>query len=310
MEQPFQRILERARELGFIAAGFTRPGRPLFFKEFKAWLRAGMQGGMSWLENRLYLREDPSRLLEGCRTIICLAFPYPSKAPSTPEGYTVSRYAQPFEEDYHRRLRRKGRELVLFLETIFEGSRSRICVDSAPLMERSFAYSAGLGFIGKNNALIVPGHGSWVYLAEILTTADIAFPAVDPLKPRCGTCSRCIEACPTGALEAPNRINASRCLSYLSIEYKGEIPPEYGEKMGRCFFGCDRCQEVCPFNEGGVSEIPSLPPIREWLEMTEKAFQARFGPSALSRVSLSKLKRNIQVLTRRKNLGHNNGDGL
>lgn len=289
-------ILKKARDLGFIAVGFSRPGTPPYFDFLKSWIASGKHGDMAWVERHLDLREDPIRLLKDCRTVISLAFAYPAAKPATPDGYTVSRYARPDKRDYHDRLRNFCREITQVIHENLEDAKTRICVDSAPIMERSFALSSGIGFIGKNNSLIIPGHGSYLYLAEILTTAAIDFPKAQPMPPRCGACTLCIEACPTGALKHPFDLDARKCLSYLTIEYKGTISPEFGEKMGRCFFGCDRCQEVCPFNgNGGLTDI-SLPRLEVLLTMEEDVFEERFGKTALSRAGLSKLKENIRAV--------------
>ncbi len=286
-------ILRKALDLGFIAVGFSRPGTPLYFDFLKSWIAAGKHADMAWFERHLDLREDPALLLKNCRTMISLAFPYPEAKPATPDGHTVSRYAQPDKPDYHDRLRRLCRQIARVIHENRKGAKTRICVDSAPIMERSFALCSGLGFIGKNNALIIPGHGSYLYLAEILTTAAIDFPEAQPMAPQCGSCTRCIEACPTGALEGPFSLNASKCLSYLTIEFKGPLPKGLGKKMGRCFLGCDRCQEVCPFNgDSGLTEV-SLPPLKTLLAMEKDTFDKKYGNTALSRAGLGKLKENI-----------------
>lgn len=289
-------IAQKARDLGFIAVGFSRPGRPLYFDFLKSWIAAGKHGDMTWLERHIDLKENPCRLLEGCRTVISLAFPYPSAKPSTPDGYTVSRYARPDKVDYHDRLRQKCRALARLLERTNDGCRNRICVDSAPIMERSFALSAGIGFIGKNNALIIPGQGSYQYLAEILTTAALDFPDAEPMETQCGTCNLCLEACPTGALSSPFDLDARKCLSYLTIEHKGPLSKKSGEKMGRCFFGCDRCQEVCPFNRDRASVDVTLPSAPTLLAMDKEGFKNRFGKTALSRPGLEKVKDNLRAL--------------
>jgi epoxyqueuosine reductase len=289
-------ILKKARDLGFIAVGFSRPGTPPYFDFLKSWIASGKHGDMAWFERRLDIREDPTRLLKNCRTVISLAFPYPAAKPATPDGYTVSRYALPDKPDYHDRLRSLCREIAQVIRENREDAKTRTCVDSAPIMERSFALSSGMGFIGKNNALIIPGHGSYLYLAEILTTAAIDFPKAESMESQCGSCTRCIEACPAGALTKPFDLDARKCLSYLTIEYKGVVSVELGKKMGRCFFGCDRCQEVCPFNgDMGSTEI-SLPGLEAFLAMEEDVFEKRFGKTALSRPGLNKLKENIRAL--------------
>ena len=289
-------ILKKAHDLGFIAVGFSSPGTPPYFDFLKSWIASGKHGDMAWLERYLDVREDPARLLENCRTVISLAFPYPADKPTTPDGYTVSRYARPDKPDYHDRLRHLCRELTQVIHENREDAKTRTCVDSAPIMERSFALSSGIGFIGKNNALIIPGHGSFLYLAEILTTAAMDYPEVEPMESQCGSCTRCIEACPTGALKNPFDLDARKCLSYLTIEYKGVVSVGLGEKMCRCFFGCDRCQEVCPFNGDTGSTQISLPGLEAFLAMEEDVFEEKFGKTALSRPGLNKLKENIRAM--------------
>jgi len=290
-------FLQRAKELGFIGVGLSRPGRPLFFDRFKAWLSDRKHADMAWLERNINLREDPTRLLKGCLTIISLAYPYPRSKPETPEGFCVARYADPGAEDYHARLRRICSDLAGLITETYRGSRFRICVDSAPILEKSIACAGGIGFIGRNNLLIIPGHGSYFYLAEILTTAPVEFSTLDPGNNRCGSCTLCVDSCPTGALERPFFLDASRCLAYLTIEYKGKVGADYGKDLGKSFLGCDRCQEVCPFNKGKEPPSIALPPVGDFLTMDEALFEKSFGWTALGRPGLRKLQTNIQALT-------------
>jgi len=250
---------------------------------------------MSWLERHQDLRKHPSKILDSCRTVISLAYPYGAGKPSTPEGLTTARYTEPEAADYHIRLRALGRRLAETVDRLFPGSRSRVCVDSAPILERSFAYLSGIGFIGKNNMLIIPGHGSYIFLAEILSTAVIESPETGSMPSRCGSCTRCIEACPSGALEGPYSINASRCISYLSVEHPGRLDLATAGKMGSCFFGCDVCQEVCPYNPK-TGPQPSLPSARECLEMENEDFRRRFGKTAFARAGLDKIRGNIRAV--------------
>jgi epoxyqueuosine reductase len=289
-------LQNRARELGFAAIGFSRPATPLFFDEFRAWLRAGKHGDMAWLARNLDIRKDPRRLLKECQTIISLAYPYSAQQPGTPEGLTTARYTEPQKTDYHPRLRRLAKQFAESIHHKDPQARSRVCVDSAPILERSFAYSAGIGFFGKNNMLIVPGHGSYLFLVEILTTALIQYQEISPLKSRCGSCARCVDACPTGALRAPYSLNASRCLSYLTIECKKKISPETAKRMGRCFLGCDICQEVCPFNKAASSAQDRLPGRNEFLRMDTATFDERFGKTALARAGHEKIKGNLKAV--------------
>jgi len=268
----------------------------MFFKQFREWVDAGKYGNMHWMEKHIHIREDPQKLLEGCLTIISLAYPYSSKKPLTTDGFSTARYTEPEKADYHDRLKKQLHKLEETLLELYPGCRTRICVDSAPILERSFAYASGIGFIGKNNAIIIPAHGSYVFLSEILTTAQLPLPQVTPLPDQCGACDRCLNACPTGALEAPYSLNASKCLSYLTIEYQGKIESSVKEKMGNCFFGCDVCQEVCPFNEMIPSKGPVLPSTDELLGMAEEDFKVTYGKTAFSRAGLEKIKRNIKAV--------------
>ena len=293
---PISSLEEEASGLGFVALGLSKPRKPLFYDDLCAWLASGKQGEMDWLAKNLEVRANPERLLKGCRTIVTLAYPYPSRRPCTPDGFTAARYSEPERNDYHDRLRKLAGTLARGIRETYPGSRTRVCVDSAPILERSVAYTSGIGFIGKNNMLIVPGYGSYLFLAEILTTAALPLRAVTPLENRCGTCNRCVEACPTGALERPFSIDASRCLSYLTIEYGGRVDRATGGRMGSCFFGCDRCQEVCPFNDRQAARELSLPSTEELLRMDEGAFNKTFGRTAFSRAGLEKIQGNIRAI--------------
>ena len=289
-------LIEQARDLGFVALGFSRPGEPLFFDRFCEWISAGKQGEMDWMGRHLDLRKNPARLLEGCQTVISLAYPYSQKKPCTPEGFSAARYSEPHKIDYHDRLRKLTKILGRAVKQQYPGAKTRVCVDSAPILERSFAYSSGIGFIGKNNMLIIPGYGSFLFLAEILTTASIPHPETEFMESRCGSCTKCIDACPTGALEAPYSVNASKCLSYLTIEKSGTVDDDTGRKMGDCFFGCDVCQEVCPLNEVDKSKAEVLPSINTILNMGDEIFEETFGKTAFARAGLSKIKGNIMNL--------------
>lgn len=296
IERMQTQVIQKAKDLGFIEVGFTRPGRPRYFEAFRSWIFEHKNAGMSWLEKNMEIREDPSLLLPECRTIISLAYPYKSRKPCTPDGFTVARYSQPDREDYHRRIAIICKKLVGFINGIYPGAKSRICIDSAPFLERSFALSAGIGFIGKNTMLIIPGYGSYFYLAEILTTASMAFFPAEPISNQCGQCRECIDSCPTGALEQPFRFNASACLSYLTIEYKGFIGAEETGKMGDCFFGCDQCQEVCPYNMREDSRDIILPTTDELLKLDKNGFKKKYGKTALARGGLEKLRSNILAI--------------
>jgi len=294
-EYSISRFIEEAKSLGFIAVGFSRPERPIFFDDFCSWIAEGKHGEMAWMKRNLDLRANPKGLLDSCKTVISLAYPYSRRKPCTPDGFTSSRYTEPKKADYHDRLRKIARNLSRRILEQFPETKTRICIDSAPILERSFAYASGIGFIGRNNMLIVPGYGSYFFLVEILTTALLPFQKALPMENRCGSCKKCMDACPTGALEKGFSLNASRCLSYLSIEYRGDVNSRTGRMMGKCFFGCDVCQEVCPFNEETLSGELLLPSTDEILDMDEKDFKEKFGETAFARAGLEKVKGNIRA---------------
>lgn len=288
-------IKSKAFDLGFTGIGFSAPVRPFFMDEFKAWVKAGKNAGMSWMERNMDIREDPLKLLSGCSTIISLAYPYPSQKPSTEDGFTLARYCLPDHDDYHTRLKKKCKELCRFIEGLYKGCKSRTCVDSAPLLERGFAWSSGIGFIGKNNMLIMPEYGSYFFLAEILTTALMDAPVVEPCNDLCGSCSLCINACPTGALKGSHDFDSSKCLSYLTIECRESIDRSVEKYMGKCFLGCDICQEVCPFNSGKLKR-KCMPSSEEILRMDDEGFIRVYGKTALSRPGLAKIKTNLKAV--------------
>jgi len=290
-----QVFVHKAKELGFIAVGFSQPTTPPYFDFFCEWLKEFEIGDMHYLKRYMDIRRDPSRLLKGLNTIISLAYPYPASKPSTPDGYKTSRYSTPQEADYHLRLKKLGKQLCKFIAEMFPESKSRVCVDSAPILERSFAERSGIGFIGKNNMLIIPGYGSYCFLVEILTTAQFTIPFDNRLENMCGSCTKCIDMCPTGALKAPFCIDVSQCLSYLTIEAKDAVDKKTAKKMGNTFFGCDVCQEVCPFNKK-ESDVVVLPSAKEILAMTEVDFKTIFGKTAFERAGKEKLSKNLQAI--------------
>ena len=290
-------IIERAKALGFLKIGLSTPRRPLYFDGFMSWLSGRKNADMAWMGRHIRIREDPVLLLRDCRTIISLAYPYSPHQPITPDGLSVSRYSQPDKDDYHQRIRTLCNDLVTMVKDIYKGCKARICIDSAPILERSIACSSGIGFIGKNNMLIIPGYGSYLYLAEILITASLDLSSIDPMEALCGSCTQCLDSCPAGALEKPFSLNASNCLSYLTIERKQHVNREEGIMMGRCFFGCDRCQEVCPFNKGGKSKEILLPSTEELLKMDMGSFSERFGNTTLARAGVEKIQMNIRAIT-------------
>ena len=299
-------IKSRAAELGFDLAGIA-PAAPAAHREhFRRWLDEGLAGSMHpWLERRFEERTDPRVYLPGAQSIICVAANYFAPVPSTtatPPGQRgrIARYA--LGEDYHQVMMRRLHTLADWLRRQCPGARTRCAVDTAPVMEKEHAARAGIGWMGKNTCIINPRLGSWLVLGEIITTASL--PPDQPLPDRCGTCTRCIDACPTHAIIAPYRLDARRCIAYLTIEHRGQIPDELRGAVPPWLFGCDVCQEVCPWNAHATPArdpafTPRLPPegldIREVLRWTDDDRRAILRRSAMRRATLSMLKRNAGI---------------
>jgi len=286
---------ERALKLGFIAIGFSRPNTPLHFEKFKKWINRFEMGDLGYLKRNLDIRKEPERLLKGLKVVISLAYPYPANKPTTADGYSAARYTTPTEKDYHARMKALGKQLCGIIKSHFPESRSRVCIDSAPILERSFAAASGIGFIGKNNMLIVPGYGSYCFLVEIFTNAEFSIPSPRAIENRCYSCTKCIDSCPSGALKSPFCLDPSKCISYLTVEYKGNVTKQTAKKMGNVFFGCDTCQEVCPFNKNGLPVV-CLPASGDILSMDEVTFESSMGESAFKRAGLKKLQYNLSLI--------------
>lgn len=283
-------LREEAERQGFARFGIARAGEPQHFERFRGWVAAGFHAGMAYLERTLETRASPNRILPGVRSIICLAAPHPADPLVASDGARIARYAS--GADYHGTLReRASRVARAAAGRLSRRFHYRVCVDSTPLAERSFAAAAGLGWIGKNGCLIDPERGSFLLLAEILTDLDL--PASDPIAERCGSCVRCLEACPTEAFRAPGLLDASRCLSYWTIEHRGVLPDRVKERLGPHVFGCDICQEVCPWNAPLLPVAAMAPPTRrEWVTMGPGQWRRRYGATALNRAGRRGVQRN------------------
>lgn len=287
---------EEAARQGFTRAGIARAGPPPRFELFESWIAAGRHAGMKYLERSAEKRRDPESLLPGARSIVCLAAPYSAEDPVAADGSRIARYSM--GADYHWTLRERAAAVARrSLQRVGE-FRFRVCVDSAPLAERSFAAAAGLGWIGKNGCLIDPELGSFLLLAEIVTDLDL--PPDEPIAEQCGSCVRCLEACPTGAFLEPGLLDANRCIAYWTIEHRGAIPDSVKPQIGEHIFGCDICQEVCPWNGplpcAGEDREGFLPPTRrEWLEMGPGEWRRRYGGTALNRAGRRGVQRNAAV---------------
>ncbi|MCS7239127.1 MAG: tRNA epoxyqueuosine(34) reductase QueG [Thermoguttaceae bacterium] len=303
-----EKVKSRAIELGFAAAGIAAAQESPHWLTFKSWVDEGYAGEMAYIPQRLEAYRHPEGVLPGCQSIIVLAAPYrPSSPDPLPLGAgRVAAYAA--SRDYHQVLRQQLRELAITVQNVFPDSRVRTALDTAPLLERSFAVLAGLGWLGKNCMLIHPRFGSYLLLGEVLTTAklqpDSPFPGT-----HCGTCGACIEACPTGALVAPYLLDPRRCISYWTIEARGLAPRELRPLFGDWFFGCDVCQQVCPWNRklfraetpnaenswllpGPVPHIDAC----EVLAASDEQLRLRFRQLPLWRAKSSGLRRNAALV--------------
>ena len=302
---PSTAIKAEARRLGFELAGIAPAVTPAGYHDLLDWLDRGYGGEMTYIERRRAAYEHPDRVLESARSVIMLALNYRAEDPRPPgpnEGL-VARYAWG-ERDYHSVIRAKLRQLADFVHGQFPGCRTRGVVDTAPLLERDFARLAGLGWFGKNTMLINTRMGSWLFLAALLVDVELEYDEPQQTA-HCGTCTRCLEACPTDAFTSPYVLDARRCISYLTIELRDAIPVELRDGMGQWLFGCDVCQDVCPWNRkapqaGERSFVPvaSLDPAdaAALLSLSEDAFEARFQDSPLARPGRAGLLRNAAIV--------------
>jgi len=302
-------ICHEAARLGFAAVGLASIGPCQTFARFNTWLSRGYAGGMTYLARHALLRADPRRIMPEARSIIVVAARYPATAQIQP----FSNYAR--GRDYHDVLRGKLKQLARSLEA--QNSvplRARICVDSAPVLEREWAVRAGLGWIGKQGSLVNPDHGCTLFLGELFVNLELA-PSL-PVQSKCGKCRRCVDACPTGAIQPDGLVDARRCIAYLTIEHKGEIPEDLRPFLGSSLFGCDRCTAVCPFNPVGDTAIlpefscigrsasggnpvnTPMPTAEQCLAMSEADFRKRFRGTAVYRSGLARLRRNAAAVQR------------
>jgi epoxyqueuosine reductase len=297
-----RRLVSFACEIGFDSCRITGCGSPKHADEFRNWLREGEHGEMSYMERGEEKRCDPLKVLPGARSIVALAMNYfqgeqvrRSQAAATGR---IARYA--WGDDYHDLIESKLRKIDKFL-CEFDGQQ-RCYVDTGPILERDYAAQAGTGWHGKSTMLIDERLGTWFFLAQVLTTLEL--PPDQPVPDRCGTCERCIKACPTGAITAPHRLDARRCISYLTIELKGSIPLELRPLIGNRIFGCDDCLDACPWNrfaqashEAAFSARPSTMgmSLRDYLNLGEDDFRVLFRNSPIKRIKRRGFLRNVCV---------------
>src|SRR6187399_2873086 len=302
---------EIAERIGFMGVGISKAER--LDEEanlLEEWLSKGYHGEMSYMANHFDMRTDPTKLVPGAKSVLSFMynyFPeeerahYPSNVEEK-ETFKISRYA--YGEDYHKVVRRKLKEFVVELKNEIGDFHGRVFVDSAPIMERDWAKRSGLGWIGKNTLLIHPKKGSYFFLAEIIL--DVEFEYDHPMRDHCGTCTKCIDACPTDAISPEGYVlDGSKCISYLTIELKSQIPDEFKGKMEDWIFGCDICQDVCPWNRfSKPHEEPAFEMKEEirgmsnadWKEMTEEVFEDLFSKSAVKRTGWKGIQRNMEFV--------------
>ncbi len=297
-------IKKTATELGFSFCGISKAE---FLKDeapqLEEWLKRGYQGKMSYLENYFDKRLDPTLLVPGAKSVISLLYNYyPEKDLATESGLKIAKYA--YGEDYHFVVKDKLKILFERIQEKVGDIQGRVFVDSAPVMERAWAKKSGLGWIGKNSLLLNKESGSFYFLAEIIL--DLEFEYDGPIKDYCGTCTACMDACPTDAIAEPYVVDGSKCISYFTIELKEEIPTSVKGKFENWIFGCDICQDVCPWNrfskphqEARFNSNPQLKSMTEkdWKEITEDVFENIFKNSPVKRTKLEGLKRNIRFVT-------------
>lgn len=305
-KQVYTRMIKaEAERLGFLSCGIAKAE---FLSEeaprLEAWLKNGYHGEMQYMENYFDKRLDPRKLVEGARSVISLSLNYYTETvQQDPTAPKISKYA--YGKDYHELIKEKLKQLHAYIQEHIGEVSGRAFVDSAPVLDKAWANRAGLGWIGKHSNLLSKQKGSFFFLAELILDIDLEYDI--PVADHCGNCTRCIDACPTDAIIAPYLVDGSKCISYLTIELKNEIPNSFKEKMDNWMFGCDICQDVCPWNRFSIQhEEEAFHPKEElisknreeWIEISEEIFQNLFKHSAVKRTKFKGLQRNIRFLSK------------
>ncbi len=300
-------IKEKALEEGFQTCGVAKAE---FLEEeapkLEQWLNQGMHGEMGYMANHFDKRLDPRKLVDGAKSVISLLYNYyPEKDLAEEGNYKIAKYA--YGKDYHYIIKPKLKTVLNEIIEQVGDISARVFVDSAPVHERAWAAKAGLGWVGKNSLLLNKQSGSFFFLAEIILDVELDYDG--PVTDHCGTCTRCMDACPTDAIPEPYVVDGSRCISYLTIELKDQIPTEFEGKMADWVFGCDICQDVCPWNRFSQQhQEPAFEPHeqmsemkkKDWEELTEELFRELFKGSAVKRTKFSGLTRNIAFAKKKK----------
>lgn len=301
-----QKVREEALRLGFDGCGFARARRlEKEERRLDEWLSQGRHGTMDWMENYFDKRVDPTKLVPGAKSVVSVIASYyhpDHRRQQLQHGQPkIAKYAQ--GRDYHKVFKKKLKHLFSFTEDLLGGLNGRVFVDSAPVLDKAWAVQAGLGWIGKNSNLLNRDIGSFFFIGEMIVDAEFSYNTI--VTDHCGSCTRCIEACPTNAIYEPYRVDANKCISYLTIELKEEIPEEYREELGDWMFGCDICQDVCPWNrDAGFAKIEDLYPRQKlldrdidfWEELDIDQYNELFEGSAIRRAKYEKFRHNAKVV--------------
>jgi len=297
-----QRIKTEAKRLGFLSCGISKAE---FLEEeaprLEKWLNQNMHGEMQYMENHFDKRLDPTKLVDGAKSVISLLLNYYPQEEQNKDSFKLSKYA--YGQDYHHVIKSKLRQLQEFISEEIGEVQGRAFVDSAPVLDKAWAAKSGLGWIGKHSNLLTQQTGSFYFIAELIVDLDLEYDS--RVTDHCGSCTACIDACPTAAIFEPYVVDGSKCISYFTIELKNEIPNEFHGKFDDWMFGCDICQDVCPWNrfskphsEPLFNPHPEMLAMtkKDWEEITEDVFKKIFQKSAVKRTKYSGLKRNIKFL--------------
>jgi len=295
-------IKTEAKRLGFMSCGISKAE---FLEEeaprLESWLQQNMHGEMSYMENHFDKRLDPTKLVDGSKSVISLLLNYYPEAKQSENTYKLSKYA--YGTDYHFVIKDKLKHLLKLIQNEIGEVEGRAFVDSAPVLDKAWAAKSGLGWIGKNSNLLTKQVGSFYFIAELIVDLELEYDS--PVTDHCGSCTACIDACPTQAIVEPYKVDGSKCISYFTIELKNELPSTYKNQFDDWMFGCDVCQDVCPWNKFSKPHNEPLfdpsPEIlnyskRDWEELTKETFNEIFKKSAVKRTKFVGLKRNIEFL--------------
>lgn len=301
-----QKVREYALRLGFNACGFAKAGRlEQEERQLREWLNQGRHGKMGWIENHFDKRVDPTKLVPGSKSVVSVIGSYfhpDHESQMQQNGQPkIAKYAQ--GRDYHKVYKKKLKKLFAQTKELLGGLEGRVFVDSAPVLDKAWAVRSGLGWMGKNSNILNKNIGSFFFIGEMIVDAEFLYDT--PVTDHCGSCTRCIDACPTNAIYEPYRVDATKCISYLTIELKEEIPEEHRDDLGEWMFGCDICQDVCPWNRDATyGEMEDLFPrekvlghdVNYWEELDIPQYDALFEGSAIRRAKFEKFKDNVAAV--------------